>query len=71
MAKITVISQKGKLVGTWMPPQGTVAGGPVSVPVVGLGQKLHEIEVGDPESYVRHKALPELHQMVKKRLRLK
>jgi len=71
MAKITVISQKGKLVGTWIPPQSTVAGAPVSKPVAGLGHELHEIEIEDPESYVRRKALPELHQMVKRSLRLK
>jgi len=71
MAKITIISARGKLVGTWIPPRITVAGIPVSTPVAGPGQTLHEIEVEDPESYVQRKALPELHQMVKKSLRLK
>jgi hypothetical protein len=71
MSKITVISQKGKLVGTWIPPQSGGSGGLVSMPVTGSGQTLHEIEVEDPESYVRRKALPELHRMVKQRLRLK
>jgi hypothetical protein len=71
MSKITVISQKGKLVGTWIPPQSAASGGLASTPVAGSDQTLHEIEVEAPESYVRRKALPELHGMVKQRLRLK
>jgi hypothetical protein len=70
MSKVTVISQEGKLVGTWIPPQSTVSGGPVSTPVAGHGQTIHEIEIDDPESFVCRKALRELHQIVKQRLQL-
>ena len=71
MAKITVISQEGKLVGSWIPPQSTVAGGSVSTPATGPGQTIHEIDVEDLESYVQRKALPELHRTIKERLGLK
>lgn len=71
MSKITVISQNGKLVGTWIPPQRTLSGVPVSAPVAGADQTLHEIEIDDPESFVRRKALPELHRLVRQRLGLK
>jgi hypothetical protein len=70
MATITVISHKGKLVGSWIPPRDAVVGGAVSTPVAGHGQELHYIEIEEPESYARRKALPELHQMIKERLRL-
>ena len=71
MSKITAISREGKLVGTWIPPQSTVSGMPVSIPVAGTGQTIHEIDIDDAASFVRRKALPELHQVVKQRLRLK
>jgi hypothetical protein len=71
MSKITVISQKGRLVGTWIPPLSTISGVPVSTPIAGTGQTLHEIEIEDPESFVRRKALPELHDLVRRRLGLK
>jgi hypothetical protein len=70
MSKITVISQNGRLVGTWIPPQSPVSTGPVSAPVAGPGQTAHEIDIDDPESFVRRKALPELHRLVKQRLQL-
>jgi hypothetical protein len=71
MSKITVISQRGKLVGTWIPPRDApAAGAPVSTPVAGPGQRLHELEIEDPESYHRKGAMAELHKIVKERLRL-
>ncbi|HEY6305743.1 MAG TPA: hypothetical protein VI488_04695 [Candidatus Angelobacter sp.] len=72
MSKIHVISQRGKLVGTWIPPQKALpTGGPVSAPGPGPGQRLHELEIEDPESYQRKHAMAALHKIVKKRLRLK
>jgi len=71
MSKITVISQKGRLVGTWIPPQSPIPGVPVSAPVAGPNQTLHEVDIEDPESFVRRKALPELHRLVRERLGLK
>jgi hypothetical protein len=71
MAKITVISQEGKLVGSWIPPQSTAAGGPVSTPAAGPGQAIHEMDVEDLDSYVQRKAFPELHRALKERLVLK
>lgn len=72
MTKIHVISQRGKLVGTWIPPRkAAFAGGPASTPAPGPGQRLHEMDIEDPESYHRKGAMAELHKIVKKRLRLK
>ncbi|MGF6973182.1 hypothetical protein QFZ94_001609 [Paraburkholderia sp. JPY465] len=71
MSKISVISQKGRLVGTWIPPHNARSGVPISVPVAGPDQTLHEIDIEDPESFVRRKALPELHKLVRQRLGLK
>jgi hypothetical protein len=70
MSKIAVISQQGRLVGTWIPPQGAISGVAVSTPVAGPGQSLHEIDIDDPLSFVRRKALPELHKLVRQRLGL-
>jgi hypothetical protein len=70
MSKIVVISQRGRLVGTWIPPQSAVSEGAVSTPVAGPDQTLHEVDIEDPESFVRRKALPELHRLVRQRLGL-
>lgn len=71
MSKITILSQNGRLVGTWIPPQSPISGVAVSVPVAGPNQTLHELDIEDPESFVRRKALPELHELIKQRLGLK
>ncbi len=71
MSKITVISENGELVGTWIPPKSTPHGAPVSTPHPGPGQMLHHIEVDDPESFIERKAVHELTRIVKERLQLK
>jgi hypothetical protein len=72
MSKITVISEKGKLVGTWIPPQQPPdPRGPVTQVVAGRGQKLHEIEIKDAESFHTKGKTEELIKLVKKQLKLK
>jgi hypothetical protein len=68
MSKVIVLSQKGKLVGTWIPPRKAPGKkGPTSAVVAGEGQKIHELEVEDAES--AHET-GELVRLVKKQLKL-
>ena len=71
--KIQIISEKGKLVGTFIPQpvQPSDAKTPVCTPVVRSGQKLHELEVANAEAYYRERRSDELHKIVKKKLKLK
>lgn len=72
MSKITVISEKGKLVGTWIPPQPpSDPRGPVTQIMVRPGQKLHEIEIKDAESFHERGKTEEFIKLVKKQLKLK
>ncbi len=72
MSKVTVVSEKGKLVGTWLPPkQPPQPGAPVTRLVAGPGQKLHEIEIKDAELYHSRDKAEELVKLVKKQLKLK
>jgi hypothetical protein len=71
--KLHVISEKGKLVGTFIPqqPQPSDPKTPICTPVAGRGQKLHEIEISNAESYYKERRTVELHKIVKKKLKLK
>jgi hypothetical protein len=71
--KIHVISEKGKLVGTFIPQamQPSDPRTPVCTPIAGKGQKLHEMEVANAEAYYRERRSEELHKIVKKKLKLK
>ena len=71
--KIHVISERGKLVGTFMPQalQASDPRTPVCTPVAGRGQKLHELEIANAEAYYRERRSAELHTIVKKKLKLK
>lgn len=71
--KIHVISAKGKLVGTFIPQPSQPADpkAPTCTPIAGRGQKLHEIEVANADSYYRDRRTAELHKIVKKKLKLK
>lgn len=72
MSKVTVVSEKGKLVGTWIPSQQAPRpGSPVTTLAAGPGQKLHEIEIKDAELFHRRAKSDDLIQMVKKQLKLK
>jgi hypothetical protein len=72
MSRVTVVSEKGKLVGTWIPPQQPPQpGAPVTELVPGLGQKLHVIEVKDAELFHSRAKSEELVKLVKKQLKLK
>ena len=72
MSKVTVISEKGKLVGTWLPPQRPpAAGAPVVTPVARRGQKLHEIGVKDAGLFHTRAKSGDLIKLVKKQLKLK
>jgi hypothetical protein len=71
--KLHVISSKGKLVGTFIPQpqQPSDPKTPVCTPIAGGGQKLHELEIANAESYYKERRLDELHKIVKKKLKLK
>ena len=70
--KIQVISERGKLVGTFIPqPQTGDPKAPIVAPIARRGQKLHELEIKDAESYYKERRSAELHQIVKKKLKLK
>jgi hypothetical protein len=71
--KVHVISARGKLVGTFIPqpPQPSDPKTPTCTPVAGNGQKLHELEIANAESYYRERRTAELHKMVQKKLKLK
>ncbi len=71
MSKITVLSQRGKLVGIWLPPAGAAdPNAPVSRPMAGKGQKLHELDVGDVTAYHDPSKGLELQKIVLKKLKL-
>jgi hypothetical protein len=71
--KIHVISEKGKLVGTFIPQalQPSDPRTPVCTPVARQGQKLHELDIANAEAYYRERRSEELHKIVKKKLKLK
>ena len=72
MSKVIVVSEKGKLVGTWIPPQQPPQpGAPVTHLVAGRGQKLHEIEIKNAELFHSRSKSQELITLVKKQLKLK
>jgi hypothetical protein len=72
MSKVTVVSERGKLVGTWIPPQQPPQpSAPVTRLVAGPGQKLHEIEIKDAELFHSRSKSEDLIKMVKKQLKLK
>lgn len=70
--KLIVISRGGKLVGTHLPAPPTRELNAYRANVVaGPGQRLHEIEIENPESFHQRGAIPELHKLIRKKLRLK
>ncbi|HEV8494372.1 MAG TPA: hypothetical protein VGR76_18980 [Candidatus Angelobacter sp.] len=71
--KVHVISDRGKLIGTFIPrtPQPSDPKTPTCTPVAGRGQKLHELEIANADSYYRDRRTTELHKIVKKKLKLK
>ncbi|HZE23099.1 MAG TPA: hypothetical protein VE054_03820 [Blattabacteriaceae bacterium] len=71
--KVHVISARGKLVGTFIPQQLQPSDPktPICTPIAGGGQKLHELEIADAESYYEERRTADLHKIVKKKLKLK
>ena len=71
--KVHVISERGKLIGTFVPQprQPSDPKTPICTPVAGHGQKLHELEIADADSYYRDRRTADLHKIVKKKLKLK
>lgn len=70
--KLIIISQRGKLVGAWLPPSRPAeSNAPEVTLVAGPGQRLHQIEVENPEGYAQRHAIPELHKLIRKKLKLK
>lgn len=73
MSKVIVVSEKGKLVGTLIPPKTPPVDprGPSSTVIASRGQKLHEIEIKDAELFHSRGKIDELTKLVKKQLKLK
>jgi hypothetical protein len=70
--RIIVVSRRGKLVGTYVSRDEPASPSAPRVSLVaGPGQRLHELEVEEPETYHQTGAIAELHKLVKKRLHLK
>lgn len=71
--KVHVISARGKLVGTFIPQQLQPSDlkTPTCTPIAGRGQKLHELEIANADSYYSDRRLADLHKIVKKKLKLK
>ena len=71
--KVHVISERGKLVGTFIPRQIQPSDPrtPTCTPIARRGQKLHELEIENAESYYNERRLADLHKIVKKKLKLK
>ena len=71
--KIHVISAKGKLVGTFVPQQLQPSDPktPRCTPIAGHGRKLHQLEIENAESYYKERRTADLHNIVKKKLKLK
>jgi len=71
--KVHVISERGKLIETFIPqPQmPSDPKTPTCTPVAGRGQKLRELEIANADSYYRDRRTAELHKIVKKKLKLK
>jgi hypothetical protein len=71
--KIHVISARGELVGTFIPQQLQLSDPktPICTPIAGRGQKLHELEIANAESYYKEHRTADLHKIVKKKLKLK
>jgi hypothetical protein len=70
--KVTIISQRGRLVATHIPPSAAAeSGAPEARLVAGPGQRAHVLEIEDAEAYHRRKAVAELHAIVKRQLKLK
>jgi hypothetical protein len=69
MSKVMVLSEKGRLVGTWIAPRKPPRKNqPRSQVIAAAGQQLHDLEVEDAES--AHET-GELIKVVKKQLKLK
>jgi hypothetical protein len=60
-------------VGTFIPQplQPSDAKTPICTPIAGRGQKLHELEIANAESYYKERRTSELHKIAKKKLKLK
>lgn len=72
MSKIHVISERGQLVGTFVPPPKPADPRvPACAPVLRRGQRLHELEIENAESYYREGDFVGLHKLVMKKLKLK
>jgi hypothetical protein len=70
--RVTVISHRGELVATYIPPQEPKnSAGPTARLVAGPGQRSHEPEIEEAETYHTRGAVGELHKIIKKRLKLK
>jgi hypothetical protein len=72
MSKVIVVSEKGKLVGTWIPlQQPPKPGAPVTRLVAGPGQELHEVEVQNAELFQSRSKSEDLTKIVKEQRKLK
>jgi hypothetical protein len=72
LMRIRVVSQRGRLVGIWVPPVSppTDPKGPAASLVAGPGQKIHDIEI-EVGTLARQKEIDAFHAVVRKKLRLR
>jgi len=71
---IQVLSQRGRLIGVWIPPVTPVTDplAPTAFLRAGPGQRLHEIAVDVSDAtFKRAKDVADLHAALRKRLKLK
>ena len=71
MSKVRIFSRRGKLVGVWFPPlEASDPNRPVSGPVAGPDEEVHELELADAQAFHDGKKRAELEALVKKTFKL-
>jgi hypothetical protein len=72
MKRISVLSQGGKLIGVYVPPEPpTDSKAPLARLVAGPKQKLQEIMIDVPGKLERHQDVEAFHAVVRKKLKLR
>ena len=70
--KVTAISRHGRLIATHIPSSAPgESREPQARLVAGPGQRAHVLEIEDAEAYHQRRAAARLHEIVKRRVKLK
>ena len=71
--RIKVLSERGRLIGVYVPPDSppTDPRAPVARLAAGPAQKIHEIEVELAHAFRHAKEIDALHSLVRKKLKLR